>query len=58
MNDDIQNRNHPQMQIRATSCEMCNVERAKHWVPTAYGQRHLCDECRLKYQLPNVRRKG
>jgi hypothetical protein len=53
MSDEIQNRNQPQLVTRSTSCDMCGVERARHYVPTRWGMHHLCDACRLKYQLPN-----
>jgi ribosome-binding protein aMBF1 (putative translation factor) len=53
MNDRIYDRNHPQFQKRSTSCEMCGHERARHFVKTEFGKRHVCDACRRKYEIPN-----
>lgn len=30
-------------------CELCNNVKAAAYVPTYYGRRHVCEECRLKY---------
>lgn len=56
MNDRIHDRNHPQMQIRATSCDFCGVERARYFVQTAYGERHCCESCRAKYEIRDSRK--
>lgn len=46
-----QDRHHPQLYGRSTGCDMCGVERARHYVNTKYGKRHVCDDCRRKYEI-------